>query len=168
MCRSDKRCNWLAAAGVVVLMATGSALTPHAWANGGGGGGGGGEFGTGAHQHLDLGFRHNRYYYDRGYVVRTPPAGGIGELIGRTGERYYFYRGNWYQWRGDWYRSWGGAWVVVDAPIGLLVPSLPPYYTEIWWSGTPYYYANETYYVWDAARNEYQVVDPPDGLKQRA
>jgi len=149
-------------------MATGSALTPHAWANGGGGGGGGGEFGTGAHQHLDLGFRHNRYYYDRGYVVRTPPAGGIGELIGRTGERYYFYRGNWYQWRGDWYRSWGGAWVVVDAPIGLLVPALPPYYTEIWWSGTPYYYANETYYVWDAARNEYQVVDPPDGLKQRA
>jgi hypothetical protein len=166
MYRRETRCNRLAAA-AVVLFGTGVAVTQPAWGNGGGGGGGG-ESGTGAHQHLDSGFRLNRYYYDRGYAVKTPPAGGVANLIGRAGERYYFYRGNWYRWRGDWYRAWGGAWVVVDAPVGLFVPSLPHYYTQISWSGTAYYYANETYYVWDASRSEYQVVDPPDALKRRA
>jgi hypothetical protein len=97
--------------------------------------------------------------------VHTPPAGGVTNLIGLNGERYYFQGGNWYRWRGDWYRSWGGAWIVVDAPIGMFVPLLPPYYTTVWGSGTPYYYANETYYVWDAGRNEYEVVAPQDRLK---
>jgi len=168
MYRKVKRCNWLVATGVAVLMGAGASLTRHAWANGAGGGGGGGESGTATHQHLDSGFQHNRYYYDRGYAVHTPPAGGVVDLVGRAGERYYFCRGNWFRWRGDWYRSWGGAWVVVDAPVGLLVPTLPPYYTTLWWSGTSYYYANETYYVSDAARNEYQVVAPPDRLKRLA
>jgi len=45
------------------------------------------------------------------------------------------------------------------------LPSLPPYNTLLGWSGTSYYYANETYYVWDASRNEYEVVAPPDALK---
>ncbi|HVO46419.1 MAG TPA: hypothetical protein VMT29_08790, partial [Steroidobacteraceae bacterium] len=39
-----------------------------------------------------------------------------------------------------------------------------PYYTTIWWGGIPYYYANDTYYAWDAAQNQYEVVDPPEGL----
>jgi hypothetical protein len=166
MYRRENACHWLASAGAAVLM--GVALTQHAWANGSGGGGGGGEFGTGAHQHLDLGFEHDHYYYDRGYAVQRPPAGGVANLIGQQGERYYFYRGNWYRWRGDWYRSWGGAWVVVDAPVGLLVPTLPPYYTTLWWSGISYYYANETYYVSDAARNGYEVVAPPDTRRLRS
>jgi len=158
-----QRCNWLIAAGAALVVGTGLALTQHAW--GRCGGGGAGEFGTATHQHLDSRFSHNRFYYDRGYAVHTPPAGGVANLIGLKGERYYFQGGNWYRWRGDWYRSWGGAWVVVDAPIGMFVPLLPPYYTMIWEGGTPYYYANETYYVWDAGRNEYEVVAPQDRLK---
>jgi hypothetical protein len=152
--------GWLAAAGAAVLVGTGSAWTQHARANGGGGGGAG-ESGTATHQHLDSRFTHNRYYYDRGYAVHTPPPGGVSNLTGPNGERYYFQGGNWYRWRGDWYRCWGGAWVVVDAPVGVFVPLLPPYYTTIWSSGAPYYYANETYYVRDAERNAYEVVTPP-------
>src|SRR6516164_2619034 len=164
-----QRGNSLAAAGAVLLVAIGPVLTQHAGAhNGGGGGGGAGEAGTATHQHLDSQFSHNRYYYDRGYAVHTPPAGGVANLIGRNGERYYFQGGNWYRWRGEWYRCWGGAWVVVDAPVGMFVPVLPPYYTAISLSGTRYYYANETYYVWDTLQNEYQVVAPPDGLKAAA
>jgi Family of unknown function (DUF6515) len=163
MCREGQRWNWLVAAGAALVVGTGLALTQHAWAHCGGGGGG--ESGTATHQHLDSRFSHNRFYYDRGYAVHTPPAGGVTNLIGLNGERYYFQGGNWYRWRGDWYRSWGGAWVVVDAPIGMFVPLLPPYYTTIRGSGTPYYYANETYYVWDAGRNEYEVVAPQDRLK---
>ena len=156
----EKRCNWLAAAGAMALVGTGSALPQGAWANGGGGGGAG-ETGTATHQHLDSRFSHNRYYYDRGFAVRTAPSGGVANLIGPNGERYYFQGGNWYRWRGDWYRCWGGAWVVVDAPAGLLVPALPPYSTTIWRSGTRYDYANEAYYVWDPGRNAYEVVAAP-------
>ena len=151
--------GWLRAAGATVLVGTGSALFQHAWANGGGGAG---ETGTATHQHLDSRFSHNRYYYDRGFAVHKTRTGGTATLISPEGDRYYFVGGNWFRWRSDWYRCWGGAWAVVDAPVGVFVPLLPPYYTTIWRGGTPYYYANETYYVWHAERNEYEVVASPD------
>jgi hypothetical protein len=153
--------NCLAAVGAAFLFGAGSAFTQHAWSHNGGGGGGAGESGTATHQHLDSRFSHNRYYYDRGYAVHTLRARGVSNLIGPNGERYSVQGGNWYRWRGDWYRCWGGAWVVVDAPVGALVPLLPPHYTTIWWNGAPYYYANETYYVRDWERNVYEVVTPP-------
>ncbi len=121
---------------------------------------------AGSHQHLDNRFSHNRYYYDRGYSVRRPPPGGVGDLHSRDGSRYYRHGGDWYRWRGGgWYRWWGGAWVVWGAPIGLFVPVLPPYFTTIWWGGVPYYYANDTYYIWDDSHREYEVVDPPSGIE---
>jgi hypothetical protein len=165
VCREKGCGSWLTAAGAVVLVATGSPLTQLAWAHNGGGGGGGGESGTATHQHLDWRFSHNRYYYDRGYAVHRPPAGGVANLTGSHGERYYFQGGNWFRWRGDWYRLWGGAWVVVDAPVGMFVPALPPHYTTIWWSGAPYYYANDSFYVWDAQRKEFEVVAPPERFR---
>ena len=122
------------------------------------------------HQHLDARFGHNRYYYDRGYAVHTPPDEGLANLHGPGGQRYYFYGGNWYHWQGGldqawhWQRWAHGGWVVSASPVGVFVPLLPPFYTVVWWGGTPYYYANDAYYVWDAGRNEYQVVAPPSGL----
>jgi hypothetical protein len=101
------------------------------------------------HQHLDSRFAHNRYYYDHGYAVHTPPDGGLANLHGPGGQRYYFHGGNWYQWRGSWdqawhwQRWWHGAWVVSGPPVGVSLPLLPPYYTTVWWGGTPYYYAND-------------------------
>ena len=54
------------------------------------------------------------------------------------------------------------------APVGVFVPWLPPYVTTIWWNGVPYYYSNDTYYVWDADQDRYQVVAPPPGIEQGA
>lgn len=45
------------------------------------------------------------------------------------------------------------------------MPWLPPYYTTVWWDGVPYYYANDAYYSWDPAQQEYQVVAPAEGLE---
>jgi len=124
----------------------------------------------GEHQHLDARFAHNHYYYDRGYAVHTPPDGGLANVHGPGGERYYFHGGNWYRWQGGWDQSWHwqrwwhGPWVVSAPPVGVFVPFLPPSYTVVWWGGTPYYYANDAYYVWDGGRNEYQVVAAPGGL----
>jgi len=153
-------------AAVAVLLVAGLASTQHAQANGGGGGGAG-ESGTATHQHLDSRFSHDRYYYDRGYAMHAAPAGGVADLMGPNGERFYFQGGNWYRWRGDWYRCWGGAWVVVDAPLGVFVLSLPPYYTTIWRNGVLYYYANETFYVRDAVRNAYEVTASPDAAERK-
>ncbi len=115
----------------------------------------------GAHEHFDGRYSHDRYYYNRGYSVRRPPAGSVGELRGPHGGRYWYHGGNWYRWQ-------SGSWVVWGAPFGVFVPWLPPYFTTVWWYGVPYYYANDTYYVWDSAQNGYQVVAPPAGLAQSA
>jgi hypothetical protein len=107
------------------------------------------------HQHLDSSFSHNQFYLDRGYVVREAPRAGIA--IERGPEHF------WYD-RGVWYRGGGVRWVVVPAPFGVFVPMLPPFFTTIWFRGVPYYYANETYYIWDDGRDEYEVVEPPPGI----
>jgi hypothetical protein len=113
--------------------------------------------GGGPHQHLDAHFAHNHFYLDRGFAIRRPPPGGVGELHDRDGGRYWFHGGDWYRWN-------AGSWVVWRAPIGLFVPYLPPYFTTVWWLGVPYYYANDTYYAWNDGQHAYEVVEPPDGI----
>ena len=162
MWKQSRRRGFVMFAATIVLAGAAWCRSQPAWPHEGGGGAG--EAGTATHQHLDSRFSHNRYYYDRGYAVHKPPAGGVSNLTGHGGEQYYFQAGNWYRWRGDWYRSWGGAWVIVDAPEGLGVPVLPPRCTTLRWNGTAYYYANDTYYAWDGDRHEYVVVAPPRGL----
>lgn len=51
--------------------------------------------------------------------------------------------------------------MVVAPPFGVIAPVLPPHYTTIWYHGIPYYYGNNTYYVWKAEKNGYMVVEPP-------
>lgn len=120
-----------------------------------------GRAGSPPHQHFDGRFSNNHYYYNRGYSVRRPPPGSVGELRGPRGGRYWYHRGDWYRWR-------DGSWVVWGAPVGVFVPWLPPHFTTIWWYGIPYYYANDTYYIWDADRDRYQVVAPPAEVDQTA
>jgi hypothetical protein len=112
-----------------------------------------------AHEHMDARFSHNHAYYDRGLVVRDLPRDRI--LINRGPNRFYYSAGMWYAPR-------GGAFVVVAPPIGVFVPLLPPYYSTVWFGGVPYYYANDTYYMWSAQDNGYQVVDPPAGAVNAA
>lgn len=108
-----------------------------------------------AHRHIDGRFSHNHVYFDRGYAVRSAPRYGYAIEHGRN--RF------WYG-RGDWYRRDGRGWVVVGAPLGVFVPVLPSFYTTVWFRGVPYYYGNDTYYTWDDAHQEYEVVAPPSGI----
>ena len=106
--------------------------------------------------HLDTRFSHNRSYYDRGYTVHGAPRNGYAIDYRR---RHYWYDG------GQWYLAGDPGWVVVDAPVGALVSVLPPNYTTVEFDGVPYYYANDTYYVWDDDQQDYEVVDPPAGIE---
>ena len=105
-------------------------------------------------EHFDARHGHNHYYPERGRFVGALP--GRPFVVERPGGRF-FYSG------GVWYAPRGPSFVVVAAPIGLFVPVLPPFYTTVWVGGLPYYYANDTYYVWRDAENGYEVVEPPTG-----
>jgi hypothetical protein len=113
--------------------------------------GGGPRYGR-APEHMDSRFGHAHSYPDRGAYVRAVPGRPI--FFDRPGGRFY-YSG------GVWYRAYGPQFVVVGAPLGVFVPVLPPFYTTVWFGGVPYYYANDTYYVWSAGQDGYEVVDPP-------
>jgi len=101
---------------------------------------------------MDGRFGHNHYYPSRGYYVRDLPR----DRIYVNGPRGRF----WYS-GGVWYNYGPRGYVVVGAPVGLFVPVLPPYYTTVWYGGVPYYYANDSYYVWRESSSQYEVVDAP-------
>lgn len=101
---------------------------------------------------LDSRYHHDHYYPPRGYAVRSLPGGYRSVAYGR--DRYYM-RG------GVWYRPYGGRYVVFAPPFGLVVPFLPDFYTTVWFGGVPYYYANDTYYLWNRSSGGYVVSQPP-------
>jgi hypothetical protein len=105
-----------------------------------------------APEHMDARFAHNHYYPNRGAYVAGLP--GRPYAFDRPGGRF-FYSG------GVWFAPYGPRFVVVGAPLGVFVPVLPPFYNTIWFGGVPYYYANDTYYVWSQPQNGYEVVAPP-------
>jgi len=103
----------------------------------GGGSGGGGHSGG-------LGGGHSGFAGSRGFGGHH--YGGYGG-----------YRGGYGGWRGGYGGGYGG-W---GLGYGLLWATLPFDYSTYWWGGVPYYYADDTYYTWDADANAYQTVEPP-------
>ena len=103
-------------------------------------------------QHYDTRYNHNQYYPARGAVVGRLPREAVSV---NHGNGRYWYQG------GTWYGARSPRWWVVAPPIGIFVPLLPPFYTTVWFGGLPYYYANDTYYLWREHERRYEVVDPP-------
>jgi hypothetical protein len=100
--------------------------------------------------HFDARYGSNHYYATRGAYYGAVP--GRPYVVG--GGRYWYSGGVWYAPRGP-------GFVVIGPPVGVFIPVLPPYYTTLWVGGVPYYYANDTYYMWNTGQNGYEVVDPP-------
>jgi len=103
---------------------------------------------------FDNRYNHGHYYPQRGTAFRALPPGGY--RVPYRGGDYYFHGGSWY-------RPWGPRFLVVAPPFGIGVAFLPPYYSTVWFGGVPYYYADDTYYLWRPERHEYVVTAPPDG-----
>jgi hypothetical protein len=108
------------------------------------------------HWTYDDRYHHRHYYPAVGYSVVALPSGYISVNFG--GGRLFFHDG-------VWFRGAGPSYVVVRAPIGVVVPVLPPGYTMVYASGQPYYYANDTYYAQAAGGAGYAVVAPPTGAE---
>jgi hypothetical protein len=141
---------------LALLLAFGGSTPASAQGHGHGAPGAPGVRSAPPNQHLDPRFGHNQYYFNRGYGTHRPPPGGYA--VDRRGD-HYWYNG------GHWYRRRGFGWAVDGPPIGAFVWFLPPLFTTVWFGGIPYYYANDTYYIWNSDHGQYEVVDPPSGIE---
>ena len=63
--------------------------------------------------------------------------------------------------RGYGYRGYGWGGFYSGLSLGLVIPFLPYGYATTWYGGSPYYYADDVYYVSNPGRG-YRVVAPPD------
>ncbi len=86
----------------------------------------------------------------RGSVVTLPEL--LTEIILHAGVRYAYHDGYFY-------KKGPIGHVIVDAPVGAVVPDLTPGYKTIIINGAVYYYYNDTYYL--RGRTGYVVVDDP-------
>jgi Family of unknown function (DUF6515) len=102
------------------------------------------------HVHRDTRYGHDRVYPDRGSVVRDAPRGSM--MVNYAGFSYRFYDGVWYEPRGP-------AYIVVSPPIGLVVPSLPPFATSLTSGGETFFYLNDVYYRPRPDIGGYEVVN---------
>ena len=139
------RSRVVALAAVLALAAVGNAIAAP-----GGGGGGHAAGGGGFHGGGGGGFHGGGGGYRGG-----------GYRGGYYGGRYYggwhgYYGG--YGWRGGW------GWGCCGIGLGWYLPVLPFGYATYWWGGVPYYYANNSYYIWDSGAGAYEAVEPPSGL----
>jgi hypothetical protein len=97
-------------------------------------------------------FNHGHYYPGPGTAYRALPPGAY--------ESHYA-GSSWYFNGGAWYRPYGPRYIVSRPPYGIGIRFLPPYYTTVWFGGIPYYYADDIYYLWSPARQEYVVSEAP-------
>jgi hypothetical protein len=105
--------------------------------------GGGGGHGGGGRGHAGWGFHGG----GRGRYGRH---GGYDGRRGAHYPRHVLCCGGW---------GWG---------LGFYLPLLPWYYGIYWWDGTPFYYVDGNYYLWDDDAGEYEAVEPPGGLTSTA
>src|SRR5258706_282211 len=94
-------------------------------------------------------------------------GGGGGHGGGGYGGGYRGGYGGWHgystgaYWRGGY---WGGGfWPRAYYGVGFswFLPVLPLAYATYWWSGVPYYYANDVYYTYNPDYEGYVATDPP-------
>jgi hypothetical protein len=163
----------------LILAGAGPALAQHSGGGGGhaGGGGGhamggghaaGGHVGGGAHYaggaghfagggHVAAAY-HGGAYGHAGFAGRPGFVGGHGYSTGFRGG-YGGWRGS--AWRGGYWRGgfWPGAFY--GPGFAWFLPILPLAYATYWYSGIPYYYANDVYYTWNPTYDGYVATDPP-------
>ncbi|MEP6711474.1 MAG: DUF6515 family protein [Ferruginibacter sp.] len=92
-------------------------------------------------------------FYRRNSIVTSFPYGYQTINYGGYGYRYC---------QGNYYRPYNNSFIVVGAPIGIFINTLPFGYRRIVVRDNPYYYYNGTYYD-QRADNNYSVVAPPLG-----
>lgn len=103
-------------------------------------------------KHHDRHMGHDHVYPDRGAIFHDAPKGAI--VVNYAGLPYRFYNGVWFEPRGP-------VFIVVEPPIGLVVPQLPAFATAFQSGAQSYFYANDVYYLARPELAGYEVVNDP-------
>lgn len=92
-----------------------------------------------------------------GHRLNILPRHHVRIIIG--GFPYFYYTG-------VFYRPYGSSYIVVSAPIGAFVRTLPVGFIAFTIGFSTYYHVNDTYYIWDEDREGYLVVAQPVGAAE--
>ncbi|HTY49980.1 MAG TPA: DUF6515 family protein [Steroidobacteraceae bacterium] len=104
------------------------------------------------HRHRDTHHGQSHVYPDRGAILRELPGPAVA--VNYAGIAYRFTNGVWLEQRGP-------AFIVVDPPIGVVVPSLPAFAATVSSGAQTYLYANDVYYQARPDLGGYEVVNDP-------
>ncbi len=106
---------------------------------------------------------HGGVSYGHGYGTGYHGSVGYGGhgAYGRPGGYYGHGYSTGAYWRGGYWH--GGFWPRAYYGVGFswFLPVLPLAYATYWYSGIPYYYANDVYYTWNPDYSGYVATDPP-------
>jgi hypothetical protein len=139
--------------------------------------------GGGIHGYSGTGYNNARGYGGAGYAARGRGYGGAGYYAPRSygggfhgsayagHSTYYGHSSGYYAhrygystgayWAGGY---WNGAfWPRCHYGVAFtwFLPILPVTYATYWYSGIPYYYANDVYYTYNTDYDGYVATDPP-------
>jgi hypothetical protein len=103
-------------------------------------------------KHHDTRHGHDHTYPDRGAILRDLPRGAV--VVNYAGLSYRFHDGVWFEPRGP-------AFMVVEPPIGVMVPTLPSFATPVAHGREAYLYANGIFYLPRPELGGYEVVNDP-------
>ena len=114
--------------------------------------------------------RHETYHYHTHYLAPIKrhylPLYYRVRVLPHTYVRIVVHSLPYFYFDGIFYRHYiGGGYIVVRAPIGAVVHVLPVGFIAFSLGAFIYYYANDTYYLWDDEREAYIVVEKPDGAE---
>jgi hypothetical protein len=109
--------------------------------------------------HVASAYHGGAYAHGAGFAGHTGYVGGHGYSTGWRGGSWGGWRGS--AWRGGYWH--GGFWprAFYGAGFSWFLPILPLAYATYWYSGMPYYYANDVYYTWNPTYDGYVATDPP-------
>ena len=92
-----------------------------------------------------------------GHRIKILPRHYVRIIIG--GFPYFYYTG-------VFYRPFESSYIVVTAPIGAFVKTLPIGFIAFTIGLSTYYHVNDAYYVWDEDKEGYRVVAEPAGATE--
>jgi len=98
-----------------------------------------------------------RPYYRPGYFIKVMPNRYLRIMVGS--QAYYYDAG-------IFYRPYNQGYIVVSAPLGAVIRTLPLGFIAFSIGLTTYYALDDDYYVWDDARDGYVVVQKPAGADE--
>ncbi len=109
------------------------------------------QYGRGHGRYNSRSYHYNRYPSRPSVsIIARLPFGAVSVTFGN---RYYHY------YRGAYYRPYNRGYIIVQPPIGIIVPSLPVGYTHVIVGSHPYYRHGNVFYA--PYGNRYKVVEEP-------